>query len=155
VSIFQDIGDGWWEGELSNGETGLFPESYAEVMAIIAQYVLPDTVGSCSVLHNSTPLWLLCHLVHMKPIYCVCFHIRRLLYLETTGVWHINRGVLILCFMVGHKPAMYTVLNEPKWLITIKIICVSTSNPYSSDNNQLNLCFILMCSILHKTCTCS
>ena len=27
----QDIGDGWWEGELENGETGLFPESYVEV----------------------------------------------------------------------------------------------------------------------------
>ena len=26
----QDIGDGWWEGELANGVTGLFPESYVE-----------------------------------------------------------------------------------------------------------------------------
>ena len=29
----QDIGDGWWEGQLENGETGLFPESYVEVSA--------------------------------------------------------------------------------------------------------------------------
>ncbi len=27
----QDIGDGWWEGELANGESGLFPETYVEV----------------------------------------------------------------------------------------------------------------------------
>jgi len=29
----QDIGDGWWEGELENGETGLFPESYVELVS--------------------------------------------------------------------------------------------------------------------------
>ncbi|XP_064384617.1 sorting nexin-33-like [Halichondria panicea] len=29
----QDIGDGWWEGELANGVTGLFPESYVELVS--------------------------------------------------------------------------------------------------------------------------
>jgi sorting nexin-9/18/33 len=28
----QDVGDGWWEGELNNGQKGLFPESYVEVI---------------------------------------------------------------------------------------------------------------------------
>ena len=34
----QDIGDGWWEGELENGESGLFPESYVEVILHVHVY---------------------------------------------------------------------------------------------------------------------
>lgn len=31
--INQDIGDGWWEGQLPSGECGLFPESYCEIIS--------------------------------------------------------------------------------------------------------------------------
>ena len=27
-----DVGEGWWEGTNSRGETGLFPEAYVEVL---------------------------------------------------------------------------------------------------------------------------
>ena len=30
-SHVQDVGDGWWEGQLPNGQSGLFPEAYVEV----------------------------------------------------------------------------------------------------------------------------
>ena len=32
MTSLQDIGDGWWEGQLENGEVGLFPESYCEMI---------------------------------------------------------------------------------------------------------------------------
>ena len=28
--LLKDIGGGWWEGELANGQQGLFPEAYIE-----------------------------------------------------------------------------------------------------------------------------
>lgn len=31
-----DVGEGWWEGCNSKGETGLFPEAYVEVLVDIA-----------------------------------------------------------------------------------------------------------------------
>lgn len=33
IVLNQDIGDGWWEGQRPNGEVGLFPESYCEIIA--------------------------------------------------------------------------------------------------------------------------
>lgn len=30
--IRQDIGEGWWEGRNQNGQTGLFPAAYVEVI---------------------------------------------------------------------------------------------------------------------------
>ena len=30
-AVFQDLGDGWWEGIAANGASGLFPETYVEV----------------------------------------------------------------------------------------------------------------------------
>jgi len=29
--LLQDVGEGWWEGQKSDGTVGLFPESYVEV----------------------------------------------------------------------------------------------------------------------------
>lgn len=29
----QEVGDGWWEGRTPEGETGLFPETYVEIIA--------------------------------------------------------------------------------------------------------------------------
>lgn len=31
LSPVQDVGDGWWEGQLPNGQPGLFPQAYVEV----------------------------------------------------------------------------------------------------------------------------
>ena len=38
--VLQDIGDGWWEGKLESGETGLFPESYVEVCIVLGGVAL-------------------------------------------------------------------------------------------------------------------
>ena len=33
VTIYRkDVGDGWWEGKTQNGESGLFPAAYVEVL---------------------------------------------------------------------------------------------------------------------------
>ena len=45
----QDIGDGWWEGQLENGEVGLFPESYVEVTKITYS---PSLYGYHSLTHS-------------------------------------------------------------------------------------------------------
>ena len=54
----QDIGDGWWEGQLDNGEIGLFPESYVEMIddgavagATVVGMGQHDGYGQVSVLH--------------------------------------------------------------------------------------------------------
>ncbi|XP_062504490.1 sorting nexin-33-like [Corticium candelabrum] len=44
--VRQDVGDGWWEGETSNGTRGLFPESYVEVL---------DDARAMSGVHSAPP----------------------------------------------------------------------------------------------------
>ena len=45
--IRKDVGEGWWEGTNSSGQSGLFPEAYVEVRAEIHQCISQSTRDDC------------------------------------------------------------------------------------------------------------
>ena len=74
LSPVQDVGDGWWEGQLPNGQSGLFPEAYVEVsgeVCCVHAYVRVCCV--CAYIHVRTYVYLcvLCVCVHTCMYVCV------------------------------------------------------------------------------------
>lgn len=47
----KDVGEGWWEGSNSRGQTGLFPEAYVEVV----KETFSPVVSPTSLVSNSSP----------------------------------------------------------------------------------------------------
>lgn len=49
----KDVGEGWWEGSNSRGQTGLFPEAYVEI--VHDRFSPPAVVSPTSVASNPSP----------------------------------------------------------------------------------------------------
>lgn len=43
-----DVGEGWWEGTNTNGQTGLFPEAYVEIYHVPSVASLPGTAATAA-----------------------------------------------------------------------------------------------------------
>ena len=59
LSPVQDVGDGWWEGQLPNGQSGLFPEAYVEVS------------GEVCCVHAYVRVCCVCAYIHVRTYVCV------------------------------------------------------------------------------------
>ena len=70
-SHVQDVGDGWWEGQLPNGQSGLFPEAYVEVSGEVCCVHAYIHVRLCMC------VCCVCAYIHVRLctcVLCVCVH---------------------------------------------------------------------------------
>ena len=69
-SHVQDVGDGWWEGQLPNGQSGLFPEAYVEVSGEGCCVHVYVHVRLC------TCVCCVCAYIHIRMcVRCVCVYV--------------------------------------------------------------------------------